>query len=146
LSSPDYHSKLLCVLRFVTINVMTNYSVSTVDEFIAAAPEVSRPHLQTIRDAVESVIPTIEKEIGYGKPYYKYHGWVVGFDTYAKHIGIEIWDGLTDDEREDLEDAGYKTGSRTFQVRFDQTIPSEHIKKLVALQVERNELKASTKK
>lgn len=117
---------------------MPNYSAGNVDAFIAAAPEIARPHLSEIRAAVESALPDYEKEIGYGKPYYKYHGWVVGFDVYKNHIGFEVWDGFSDEDRKRLEESGYKTGSVTFQIRYDQAVPTEIIKDLVKAQAELN--------
>lgn len=90
-------------------------------------------------------MPKIEKEIGYGKPYYKYHGWVVGFDVYTHHIGFEVWDGLSDEERKQLEEKGYKTGSVTFQIKYDQRVPTAMITKLVKAQVKLNEAKAKSK-
>lgn len=125
---------------------MTNYSVKNVDEYINAAPEESRPHLKEIREAVKSAIPDAEEKIGYGKPYYKYHGWVVGFDTFKKHISFEIWDGFKGKERDELEEKGYKTGSVTFQIRYDQKVPTAVIKKVAKEQAELNEVKAASKK
>jgi len=57
---------------------MTNYSAKNVDEYISAAPQEARSHFEEIRAAVKSALPEIEEKTGYGKPYYKYHGWVVG--------------------------------------------------------------------
>ncbi len=125
---------------------MTNYSVKNVDEYIAASIEEARPHLKTIREAVTSAFPDIEEKIGYGKPYYKYHGWVVGFDVFKKHISFEVWDGFDDQTREELEKQGYKTGSVTFQIRYDQQVPTSVIKKLVKAQAKLNETKAANKK
>lgn len=125
---------------------MTNYSTKTIDEYISAAPAISKPHLSEIREAVESVLPEYEKEIGYGKPYYKYQGWVVGFDVYTNHIGFEVWNGLTDEDRQILEENGYKTGSVTFQIRYDQPVPIDIIRELVRRQVRLNEGKKTGKK
>lgn len=120
---------------------MTNYSVQNVDEYIAATPEVAHSHLREIRAAIQSAIPQAEEKIGYGKPYFKHHGWVAGFDVYKKHIGFEIWDGLTDSDRKELEEKGYKTGSVTFQIRYDQVVPTPIIQKLVQSQAKLNESK-----
>lgn len=117
---------------------MTNYSVKNVDEFISASIEESRPHLREIREAVKSALPEAEEKIGYGKPYYKYNGWVAGFDVYKQHIGFELWNGFQDNDREMLEKAGYKTGSTTFQIRFDQKVPTAIIKELVKKQAKLN--------
>lgn len=114
---------------------MTNYTVKNVDEFIAAAPEIARPHLREIRKAVQSAIPKAEEKIGYGKPYYKGQHWIVGFDTYTHHINFETWGtSLPSEERKTLEEKGYKTGSRTFQIRYDQKVPTAIIKKISKIQ------------
>lgn len=125
---------------------MTNYSVKNVDEYISASPEVSHSHLKEIRAAVKSAVPEAEEGISYGKPYYKYLGMLGGFDVYKKHIGFEIWsDALKDEDRKALEEKGYKTGSRTFQIGFDQKVPTEIIKKMFKEQAKFNEIKANEK-
>ncbi|HUS26184.1 MAG TPA: DUF1801 domain-containing protein [Nevskiaceae bacterium] len=124
---------------------MTNYSAKNVDEYISAAPEEARHNLKEIRTAVQSAIPHAEEKIGYGKPYYKYHGWVAGFDVYKNHIGFEIWDGLSHANREMLEAEGYKTGNVTFQIKHDQKVPAAIIGKLVKAQAKLNEAKAKNK-
>jgi len=124
---------------------MANYSVQSADEYIAAAPDVAKSHLRELKRAVEAAMPEVEKDLGYGKPYFKYKGWVAGFDVYKNHIGFEVWDGLTADDRKELEDLGYKTGSVTFQIRYEQDIPADIITRLIKTQVEKNEAKKSLK-
>lgn len=121
---------------------MTNYSVKSVDEFIAASPSQSRPHLEKIRGIVQAAIPKADEQIGYGKPYYKHYGWVAGFDVYKSHIGFEVWDGLPDEIRASLEKKGYKTGSVTIQIRYDQPVPAEEISQLVKNQARLNQNKS----
>lgn len=121
---------------------MTNYSVKNVDEYIAAAPKGAQAHLREIRSVVKAAIPQAEEKIGYGKPYYKYHGWVAGFDVYKSHVGFEVWDGLQDEVRKTLEEKGYKTGSVTFQIPYNQKVPAAIITKLVKAQAKLNESKA----
>lgn len=125
---------------------MTNYSVRDVDEYIAASPTEAHSHLKEIRAAVHSAAPQAEEKIGYGKPYYKHHRWIVGFDVYKHHIGFEIWDGqLSSQVRKDLEENGYKTGSKTFQIRYDQPVPTTIIKDLTKRQVQAEEKKHTNK-
>lgn len=126
---------------------MTNYSVKTVPEYIKAAPKEAKPHLKEIRAAVQSAIPKADERIGYGKPYYKTSRWVVGFDVYTRHIGFEVWDGqLPGDIRRALEDKGYKTGSKTFQIRYDQKVPIAMIKKIAKAQAKVEADKVKSKK
>lgn len=118
---------------------MKNYK--DVDEFVADAPGEAHVHIEEIRKVVTAAIPMADEKIGYGKPYYKYYGWLTGLDVYKNHVGLEIWDGLSVTDRKELEAKGYKTGSKTFQIRYDQEVPAEIISKLVKAQAVRNEAK-----
>jgi len=113
----------------------------TVDEFVAESPEVSHRVLKQIREIVKQAVPNVEETMGYGKPYYKYHGWMTGVTLYTKHLGVEIWDGLSDEDRAELDAAGYKTGSKNFQIQYDQEVPEELLTRLVKAQAQRNEQK-----
>jgi uncharacterized protein YdhG (YjbR/CyaY superfamily) len=114
----------------------------TVDEFVAEAPEEARPVLEQIRKIVKQAVPEVEETMGYGKPYYKYHGWMTGITLYTKHLGVEIWDGLSNEERKELETLGHKTGSKNFQIHYDQEVPTQLLTRLVQAQAKRNKLKS----
>lgn len=113
----------------------------TVDEFVAEAPAEARPVLEQIRAVVKAAVPDVEETMGYGKPYYKHHGWMTGVTLYTKHLGVEIWDGLSDDERAELESRGYKTGSKNFQIQYDQEVPADLLTRLTQQQAKRNAAK-----
>jgi len=116
-------------------------SAKTVDQFVADAPAEARPVLERIRTIVKAAVPDVDETMGYGKPYYKYHGWMTGITLYTKHLGVEMWDGLSAEDREALEALGYKTGSKNFQIRYDQEAPAELLVQLVKAQAQRNEAK-----
>lgn len=116
-------------------------SAKTVDEFIAEAPVEARATVQEIRKVVKNAVPDVEEIMGYGKPYYKYHGWMTGITLYSKHLGVEIWDGLSDDDRKELEALGYKCGSKNFNITYGQEVPAATLTKLVQAQAKRNEAK-----
>jgi uncharacterized protein YdhG (YjbR/CyaY superfamily) len=114
---------------------------TTVDEFIAESPSEARPHLEELRKIIKAAVPDVEETMGYGKPYYKYHGWMTGITLYTKHLGVEIWDGLSDSDREELESLGHKAGSKNFNIAYDQQIPVTVLTRLVQAQAKRNEAK-----
>ena len=119
---------------------MTNYSAKDVDGYISAAPEEARPHLKQIRAAIKSAVPKAEEGLSWGKPYYRHHGMLAGFDAFKNHVSFEIWaDELKSKDRKALEDDGYKTGKRTFQISYDQKVPAALIKSLVKAQAKVNE-------
>lgn len=114
----------------------------TVDEFVAEAPAEARPVLEQIRRVVKQAVPGVEETMGYGKPYYKYHGWMTGITLYTHHLGVEIWGGLSDKDRTELEALGYKTGSKNFQIQYDQAVPEKLLTQLVKAQAKRNKQKS----
>jgi uncharacterized protein YdhG (YjbR/CyaY superfamily) len=121
---------------------MTNYEAGTVAKYISAAPEKARSHLKEIRAAIKSAVPKAEEEISWGKPYYRSHGMLAGFDAFKNHVSFEIWaDELEKQDRDKLEERGYKTGKRTFQISYDQDVPTAVIKTLVKVQAKANEKK-----
>jgi uncharacterized protein YdhG (YjbR/CyaY superfamily) len=113
----------------------------TVDQFVAEAPPKARSILEQIRKVVKQAVPDVDETMGYGKPYYKYHGWMTGVTLYTNHLGVEIWDGLSDEDRKELETLGYKTGSKNFQIKYDQAVPQELLTRLVKVQATRNKQK-----
>lgn len=117
-------------------------SAKTVDAFVAEAPAEARPVLEQIRTVVKAAVPGVEETMGYGKPYYKYHGWMTGVTLYTKHLGVEIWDGLSAADRAELEALGHKAGSKNFQIAYDQAVPAELLTRLVKAQARRNEQKS----
>ena len=118
-------------------------SAKTVDEFVTEAPVEARAVLEQIRSVVKQAVPDVDETMGYGKPYYKYHGWMTGVTLYTKHLGVEMWDGLPDQDRKELEALGHKTGSKNFQIHFDQAVPVELLTRLVKAQAKKNQLKKS---
>ena len=116
-------------------------SAKTVDAFIAEAPEEVRPVVEQIRTVIKKAIPEVEETMGYGKPYYKYYGWMTGITLYTKHLGVEIWSGLSDTDREELGALGYKTGSKNFQIYYNQEVPVDLLTRLVKAQAIRNKQK-----
>lgn len=125
---------------------MSNYNVENVDEFIAASPKQAHPHLESLRELMKSTLEGVEEKIGWGKPFYKYYGWIAGFDVYTNHIGFEIILGrLPEDIKAALEEEGYKTGNKSVQIRYDQEIPVPLIKKLLKAKALENKEKQSAK-
>ena len=120
---------------------MKGSSAKTVDEFVHESPQEARPVLERIRTVVKQAVPDVEETMGYGKPYYKYYGWMTGVTLYTKHLGVEIWDGLSGADRQKLEALGYKTGSKNFQIQYNQAVPAELLTQLVKAQAERNQKK-----
>lgn len=122
---------------------MKNYRAKEVDEYIAYAPEVARPHLAELRNIITSAIPNVEEKISWGVPWYRYHGMLAGFAAFKNHICFgPVWQVPLDNKvRKKLLEKGYKTGKKTIQIRYDQPVPATVITKMLKRQVKMNEAK-----
>ncbi|MFW9809007.1 MAG: iron chaperone [Candidatus Thorarchaeota archaeon] len=113
-----------------------------VDAYIASSDKEARPILEELRKIIKSTIPKVEEGISWNVPFYKYHGELVGFATYKKHVSFGIGAAvLQSKEREMLEEKGYKTGKGTIQIRFDQKVPTVVVKRLLKAKAKMNEVK-----
>src|SRR5205807_3512280 len=62
--------------------------VSRVDGYIAAAPEEAQPHLRRLRQIINSAAPKAREALSYGIPFYEYHGRLIYFAGYRKHVAL----------------------------------------------------------
>src|SRR3954464_7612995 len=75
-----------------------------VDEYIANAPEPTRPILVKLRRIFRQASPKLEEAIKWGIPCFVYKGPVGGFAAYTTHVSWGLWkarllndpDGLLD--------------------------------------------------
>ena len=113
-----------------------------VDAYIEQATKEAQPLLQKLRQLIKEILPKCEEKIWYNVPFYHLDGEVVGFSVLKKHVSVGIGPAvMTETEREKLELAGYHTGKGTFQIKFDQKIPAEHLKRLLKTKVKLNQQK-----
>ncbi|MHB8793338.1 MAG: iron chaperone [Thermoleophilia bacterium] len=125
---------------------MQNYTAKDVDEYIASSDEEARPKLEELRKLTKATVPDAEEKISWGVPFYWYHGALVGFAAYTKHISYGLAFPLKSSERGMLEEKGYATGKKTMQIRFDQKVPATAIKQILKAQVKMNEAKKAKNK
>ena len=91
-------------------------------------------------------MPKAEESISWGIPFYKYCGMLAGFATFKEYISFGFAATLQVSDRELLEKKGYKTGSKTVQIRFEQKIPVTIIKQMLKVRAKMNEAKNNLKK
>jgi len=117
---------------------MQNYSAKNVDEYIASMDKEAQPHLREIRKIIRSAVPKAEESISWGVPFYKYHGLLAGFTALKDHVDFGLAFHIEGKDRKMLEEKGYKTGSKTIQVRFDQKVPAAMIRQILKAKAKMN--------
>lgn len=114
--------------------------VLTIDEYINNAPELAQGIMNALKVLIETTIPEADGGISWNVPIFKYHGILVGFSLAKKHVSFGI-DCLSEEDRKQLKERGYKTGKKTIQIQFDQEVPKPEIVKLIQEQAKINEIK-----
>ena len=89
-----------------------------VDAYIAAAPRAAQPHLRRLRDVIKGAAPKAEEKISYGMPFYEYHGRLVYFAAFKKHVGLYAVGEAKGLQR-------YFYGASTLRFPFGEPLPAE---------------------
>jgi uncharacterized protein YdhG (YjbR/CyaY superfamily) len=118
----------------------TKAAPTTIDEYLAAVPEVQRGALEKLRKTIKSVAPKAEEVISYQIPTFKYNGGLVAFAAFKNHCSFFPMNStLTKAFSEDLKE--YKTAPGTIQFTVDKPLPTQLVKKIVRTRMAENEAK-----
>lgn len=110
---------------------------TTVDEYIALFPQAVREKLHLLRQTIQAVVPEAEEAIKYRMPTFVFHGNVVYFAAWKKHIGFYPITSAMEASIPELSD--YPTSGRgTIRFALDQPLPVSLIQKIVAFRVKEN--------
>ena len=105
----------------------------SVDEYIAAQPEVLRPKLEQVRAAIRSAVPEAEEGIGYHMPGYKLHGKpMLYFASFKEHYSLFAASGTFFATLED-ELSGYELRKGTVQFPLTKPVPVKLISRIAKL-------------
>ncbi len=109
---------------------------TTVDEYIAGFPEAVQEILQAVRDTIKRAAPEATELISYRMPAYKFHGVLVYFAGYKKHIGFYATPTGHAAFKKEL--AVYKEGKGSVQFPINQPLPLSLITRIVKFRVKEN--------
>ena len=114
-----------------------------IDEYIAGFPEEVQEILEKIRATIREAAPDAQEAISYQMPTFKFHGNLVHFAAFKKHIGFYPVPSGIDAFKEEL--SAYKQTQGSVQFPLDEPIPYELISRIVEFRVKENLRKAETK-
>ena len=122
----------------------TNYQ--TVDEYHQAFSGELLARMQTIRKIIHDVVPDAIECISYQIPCFKYHGYLIYYCAFPKHISLShpFSEAFWEHFKADL--VGYKTSKSVIQIPMDKPLPELLINNIVAFRKAENEEKAVNNK
>ncbi|HLG35727.1 MAG TPA: DUF1801 domain-containing protein [Bacteroidia bacterium] len=115
---------------------MNQTKFKTVDEYLDTFPKDARELLLQMRIAIRQAAPQAEEVISYNMPAYKFHGVLVYFAGYKKHIGFYPSTSPIRIFKNEL--AKYKTSKGTIQFPIEDGIPVTLVKKIVKFRIQEN--------
>ncbi len=108
---------------------------TTIDAYIAAAPERARDALIETRRRVHQAVPGVGEKISYRIPTFtlggKYFAYMAGFEHHLSVYPVTTLPGLEE------EIAPYRSGKGTLRFPLDQPIPYDLIERVVVALSER---------
>lgn len=122
----------------------TNYQ--TIDEYHQAFNGETLARMQTIRKIIHEIVPDAVECISYQIPCFKYHGYMIYYCAFPKHISLShpysnaFWEHFKADLK------GYKTSKSVIQIPTDKPLPEALIKKIITFRKKENEVKGEKNK
>ncbi|MEO8541696.1 MAG: DUF1801 domain-containing protein [bacterium] len=103
---------------------------TTVDEYIAAAPETSREHLKAMRALLASVAPDATQVLKWGNPVFEEKRILFALNAFKSHLNFMPTHASLAPFKAELEAAGIKTGKDTIQLPHDRPLPEGLVRQI----------------
>jgi uncharacterized protein YdhG (YjbR/CyaY superfamily) len=117
---------------------------SSIDEYIAAFPELQQQLMARLRQAIKAAAPKATEVISYNMPAFKQHGVLVYFAAYKNHIGFYPTATLIAVFAEKLKP--YKTSRGAIRFPLETGIPVKLVQDIVRYRASADAKKAARKK
>jgi len=124
--------------------MMKTLPFKNIDEYIKLWPKDVQVLLMQLRKTIKAAAPMAEETISYQMPAFQYHGKLVFFAAYEKHIGF--YPTASPVEAFAKEISKYKNSKGTVQFPLDKPLPLALITKMVKYKLKENIAKAALKK
>lgn len=105
-----------------------------IEAYFRTFPDEVRLRLHEIRDLAFELIPDATEAIKYRMPTIIWHGNLVHYAAYERHIGLYPLPGVLEALKDELKE--YKTGKGSIQFPHDQPLPLALIRRIILLRLE----------
>jgi uncharacterized protein YdhG (YjbR/CyaY superfamily) len=111
----------------------TKSKPSSVDEYIAAAPEMAQKRLREMRRCLRQSAPDAEEGLKWGSPAFSYGTILFIFAAHKNHISLYPTPSAIRKFAKELE--GFRTSSSTVQFPLDESLPLSLIRQIADFRV-----------
>ncbi len=111
----------------------------TVPEYLAQIEDpAQRKALTELRKVIRAAAPMAEEKIGWGNPYYKYHGHFLAFAAFKHHCSLFVMSSRLP-KRLAKELKPYDVRNTTIRFTPESPLPAALVRKIVKARIEENE-------
>lgn len=110
---------------------------TTVDEYIAAAPEQGQKHVKEIRAILKEIAPDAKEVLKWGQPVFEGKRILFAFSAHKAHLNFTPTGPSLQPFKDEL--SGYKTRQDSVQFLYDEPLPVELIRRIAAHRLEQVE-------
>ena len=114
---------------------MASKPPATIAEYIRRAPAAAQPHLRELHALLKRVAPDAEETIKWGQPFFIEPRYLFSFSAYKAHINFAPSAQALAAFREEL--AGFQTTKNFLQIRHEERIPEELVRRIAEYQLQR---------
>lgn len=112
---------------------MASKRATSIAEYIRAAPKEAQPHLRRLHAVLKEVAPHAQETIKWGNPFFVEPRFLFAFSAHKHHLGFALMAPALKAFRKEL--AGQRTTKNTLQVRYDEPLPEDLIRRIAEHQV-----------
>ncbi len=118
---------------------MEKTNITSIDEYIAAAPTEVQAILNEVRATIKAAAPEATERIAYGMPTFFLNGNLIHFAAHKNHIGFYPTPSGIEKFKKEL--SKYEGAKGSVQFPLDKPMPLQLISKIVKFRVEENQQK-----
>ena len=107
---------------------------TTVDEYIAAAPEAARPKLTELRSLLRSVAPKATEALKWGQPVFEQGTILFAYAAHRAHLNFVPTGPALAPFAAELND--FRRAKDSFQIPYDRPLPADLIRRIAAYRLE----------
>jgi uncharacterized protein YdhG (YjbR/CyaY superfamily) len=115
---------------------MAAIKFKTVEQYFSTLSGPAKTSMVQMRETILKAAPGAEEVISYNMPAFRYHGMLVWYAAFARHIGFYPRASGIEAFKKEL--AGYKNAKGSVQFPIDEKLPVALITKMVKYRVKEN--------
>ncbi len=118
---------------------MAKTDYKTIDQYHQSFEGEVLDRMKSIRRLIHETVPEVQETISYQIPCFKYHGYLIYYCAFAKHITLSnpFSEAFLEHFREELK--GFKVSRAAIQLPHNQPLPEALIRRIISFRRRENE-------